>query len=130
MRKLLISLLAIAFLFGVASSFAEPVYNRSGYESIKITGTDKVANITALSAISVDNRIIGVTYSNSAASSVGVYDTTSTSEATISGLAPIAELYVAAGTVETIILPLPYKVTAGIVVDMADSTGAVTVYYE
>lgn len=130
MRKFLVIVLAVALLFGGASYLmAEPHYSRSGNQFNKTevrTGSTDAALSTNVIA---GKNILGMTYADSSAGIGVIWDS-----ATVAGRSNstniIAEASCSAGSTETVIFPLPYKVENGLVMLVENTTGVMTIYYE
>ena len=132
MKKILFIFLAVMIL---AASISTPLYAEGGalysvapqYEGLLKSYTVYGAN-EVVTTITTHNKIIGFQVSgNAAASFAGIYD-----ETTLPGCAAtdlIAEGGAASSEVTTVWFPFPKTITNGIVVLVAQSTTAVTLYY-
>lgn len=132
MKKLFYFILAVMMLFCTAGNVkADVLYARSSDGRVKTyTQFDSATStLVSSSVIGTNNRIIGYTFSDSAAGDVCLIDASAatTAPATTNVM---AEPTVAAGGVTTVIFPLPYQIQNGLVIDMSTATGQVTIYYE
>lgn len=124
MRKILFALLLAAVVGLAAAPIAAYAQSQPDY----VLNVEVISGENAASTITADNRILGYTFSDSAAGIVGLYDGTSGgAHATTTYL--FAETRVAAGASETVMFPYPKKLETGLYVVQA-STGVLMVYYE
>lgn len=132
MRKILSLALVAVICFCIATiGFAEVQFNR-GPDSRILTESRSGANTAVLStSVTSKNRIFGFSCSDSAAGSCGIYDAASVAVVLADhGTYLIGDIYVAAGTVGTMMFPMPRDIVNGLVTSLQLATGAMTVYYE
>lgn len=134
MKKLLAIILAVGMLlFLTAKSVqADASYVREpGYtvkiQSVAPAGPGATAHQLS-SVITAGNRVLGFTYTDSAAGTIGIWDAATT--ATAGATNRIGEVSVAAGGTGTCIFPFPKQITLGLVYSSTTATGNVTIYYE
>ena len=134
MKKFISLFLVVMFVLSIATmGFADVIYTRgpdsrvSTYTLASTTAGKRTLSTT----VTTYNRILGFTYTDSAAGVGSLYD--GALVATVEASAPtyvIGEIAVAAGGTSTIMFPLPRNLTYGLVVGMSTATGCTIVYYE
>ena len=134
MRKYFSLILAVMIVLAVAGYVsADVVYSRSPDARVSIyvaTSTTVLAGDSSTTISSV-NRILGFSYSNSAAGTVGLYDDTSIANMNTNTTTHLfAETTVSAGGVSVVMFPLPYQVNRGVMVHSSSRTGVTNIYYE
>lgn len=130
MRKIL-SILVVALLVGGGFVYADGgsiAYTRGGDARVLTDLHVGVASSGTLStAITSANHVLGWTYTDSAAGGAALYDVATVAARATSN--QFSEIYVAAGTEETIMFPMPRDITNGLVSACA-TTGFIVIYYE
>ena|SRR3990167_1356955 len=131
MKKIFFLALAVLMLAGIASpAFAEIFVTRAPGSFAKVvvavfsSGEGRELNST----VTIQNKILGVSYTDSSAGHGAIYDSATNTGASSSNL--IAEVFCAAGQVSTIIFPMPVEISNGLVTCPRNSTGVVMVWYE
>jgi len=128
MRKILAILLAVMIIGSAAGLLsAAPVYYGEPMQSVKTYTVALTAGKTLSSSVTTQNRVLGFTFSDSAAGAGAVMD--NVDAATAGDSTVFGEVYVASGTAETVMFPFPRKITSGLVVMSTNATGTITVYY-
>jgi hypothetical protein len=129
MRKFLSLTLAVMFVLSIATmGWADVVYTRGTDARVSIVVHANSATPALDSTITTNNRILGFTYTDSAAGQVGLYDGTVVQAKAGTGV--FGEIKVAAGGLNVQMYPLPKNVTTSISYIMSTATGCVTIYYE
>lgn len=144
MKRYLSFILAIMVLAGIACLSMVTVFGGAEYafadSGIAYTrGPDarvKIEVITAstftpqaASSIAANDLILGYSVTGSAAGAHGLYDSASTSTVRDSGTGVFTEAYCAAGGVTTLMFPMPYTLTSGLIA-VLPTTSSINVYYE
>lgn len=128
-KFLILAVMIVIALSAAGRLLAEGVYNRDPGYRVKIEVIEPVTETPALSTtIIAGNSVLGFTYTDTAAGTVGLSDSSSISTAMATYY--FGEASVAAGTAETVIFPFPKKVDRGVVTNATTSTGMLMVYYE
>lgn len=129
MKKILFFILAVMVMISAVGILnADVVYNREPGARIQIAVVTTAQGQNLVSAIGVNNRVLGFTFADSSAGWCALYDSATAGGAASTNV--FGEAYVAAGAVNTIMFPLPRNITNGVVVGTNNSTGTVMVYYE
>jgi len=130
MKKVFGIILAIMMLACLAGTgHADVQYTRGTDARIKTETVINTATATLVSNITTNNRVIGYTFSDSAAGNVALIDASGVGTAPTAANT-FAEPHVIAGGLTTVVFPFPRNISSGVVVDMSTSTGTVTIYYE
>ncbi len=132
MKKTLSIILAVMLMFGLtASAFAEAMYTGGVDATVKIQSAAPAGPgascVTLSTVITAGNKVLGFTYTDSAAGTVGLWDAASTGASASTNR--IGEVSVAAGTAETVIFPFPKKLDNGLTWASTTATGNLTIYY-
>ena len=129
MKKIVSLILAVMLVISAAGLVcADVVYNREPGARIKTYNLSRSAVLTLVTSITSDNRIIGFKFSDTAAGTVALYDLAATGSVTSSNQFDEA-MVIAGGTVNEI-YPLPRAITNGLVIQMLNNTGTITIFYE
>lgn len=129
MKKIISLILAVMLVISAAGLLkADVVYNREPGARIQISVTVTAQGQKLVSAIGVNNRVLGFTFADSSAGWCALYDAAASTSASSTNV--FGEAYVAAGGVNTVMFPLPRNIANGVVVGTNNSTGTVMVYYE
>ena len=129
MKRILSLILAVMLVVSAAGILsAEAVYNREPGARILTYNLSRTQVTTLVSSITSNNRIIGYKFSDTAAGTVALYDLAATGSVTSTN--QIDEGMVIAGGSLTVIFPMPRAITNGLVVQMLNSTGSITIFYE
>lgn len=133
MKRIISLALVVIFGLGIATSFAEVTFTR-GSDARVLTYTLAGTATATLTSLTTNNRILGVSVSDSSAGAFGVFDYATlaayNAETSYSGTDLIIEVYCAAGGVGVLMFPLPKNITNGVVVKLTNSTGSGTIFYE
>lgn len=134
MKKTLSIILAVMLLLGVtASIYAEATYTGGVDALIQIQSVAPAgpgATAQQLSSVIVaGNRILGFSYTDTAAGTIGLWDSAAIGSG-CSATTRIGELSVAAGTAEELMYPFPKKLDRGLVYSSTTATGNLTIFYE
>lgn len=130
MKKIFSIILAVMLLLGVtASIYAEATYTGGPDARVKTATVSKSTTAALSTVVTAGNRILGVTYSDSAAGAIAVADYGTASDANVLTYL-VVEVYVAAGTSGTIMFPFPRDVVYGVVTKMNTATGTGVIYYQ
>ena len=128
MKKICSLILVVMLALGIATScFAEVVYTR-GMDARVLTSVVTGATAQLSTAVTTVNRVLGYSFTDSSAGSVGLYDSSAALDTAVAKL--ISEATCASGTVVTVMFPLPRNISLGLVTKNSASTGVLTVYYE
>ena len=129
MKKIMSLILAVMLVVSAAGLLsADVVYNREPGARISIYNLSKTGTTTLVTSITSSNRIIGYKFSDTAAGTVAFYDLAAV--ASVTSTNQIDEAMVIAGGSLTEIFPTPRAITNGLVIQMLNSTGTITIYYE
>ena len=130
MKKLLSLALVVMFVLGIATMGLAEVNYVVGPDSRVLTSVHALsASMTLDTTISNLNRLFGFTYTDSAAGTGAIYDTT-VALANLTAANLIAEISVAAGGTSTIMFPFPRNIVTSITYKMSTATGCMVIYYD
>ena len=102
---------------------------------IKTEALSGTTSATLSTAVTINNRIIGYTFTDSSAGNTAIFDASETVGTSSSTNDPdttnvFGEADVIAGGNVTVIFPLPRSLTKGLVMKNSATTGKLIVYYE
>lgn len=128
MKKLSLIILAVIMLVSARVCSADVVYTRSTDARIKVEVTQSSVYPVLSTTITTANRVIGFTYSDSAAGKATLFDVATA--ATAAAANAFGEVNVAAGGTTTVMFPYPKEIDNGLVTFQTTTTGTLIIYYE
>ena len=133
-KKIIFSILLVVaamLAFTMTKSYASGVGTQMGPDARVLTYcVGYTSTATLSSTVTTRNTVLGFTYTDSAAGTGTIWDLAAAASAgSSSSTYVMGEISVAAGSTQTVLFPLPRKLSNGLVVKCSTSTGSLIVYY-